>query len=279
MQECIQTQDQSVLQHGKSVWEYTKKLISGNWNGLNIPDWFKENHVYIVNNLHPTEVIKQYNIYHDCGKPFCLTEDEKGRHFPDHASVSKKVWNENFPDNPLIGDLIGFDMCLHTYTADEITALKWDIKTAFTLLVTSLAEIHSNAQMFGGIDSTSFKIKWKKINQRGKLLLSLFPQGKHEYTYVIVPKDLTPVQQSIQGTHAASELFNNNNYHHGSIIYVVVKSEDKLKDVIEQLLESGIHLSIFREPDLGNRITAIATEALSDDDPKRSYLKKFMLLK
>jgi hypothetical protein len=278
MQECIQSKDQTVLEHGLSVWEYTKKLISGNWQGLNIPDWFSENHAYIVNNLHPTDIVKRYNIYHDCGKPYCLTEDEQGRHFPDHANVSKDIWNLNSGDK-LVGDLIGWDMCLHTQTAEEILAHNWDIRTAFTLLVTALAEIHSNAQMFGGIDSTSFKIKWKKINQRGKMLLAQFPQGKHEYSYVIVPKDLNPVQQCIQGTHAASELFNNYDYHHGSIIYVVVKSEDKLKLVIEELLERGIHCTIFREPDLGNRITSVATEPLGDDDERRSYLKKFMLLK
>lgn len=279
MQECIQTQDQSVLNHGHSVWKYTKRLISGQWDGLLIPEWLKENHAYIVNNLHPTEIVKKYNIYHDCGKPYCLTEDEQGRHFPDHARISKDIWNLNFLGEELVGDLIGSDMCIHTETVEQIESHNWDIRTAFTLLITALAEIHSNAQMFGGIESTSFKIKWKKINQRGKMLLCKFPQGKHEYTYVIVPKDLTPVQQTIQGTHAANEIFNNYDYHHGSIIYVVVKSEDKLKLVIEELLERGIHLSIFREPDLGNRITAVATEPLGDDDERRTYLKKFMLLK
>lgn len=276
MSQCIQTKDQSVLAHGKSVWEYTKKLISGQWEGMQIPEWFKENHVYIVNNLHPTSVLKNYNIYHDCGKPICLYEDELGRHFPDHANVSKQVWNESFPGCRDVGDLIGWDMELHSSTADEIKALNWDKKTTFTLLVTALAEIHSNANMFGGIDSTSFKIKWKKINQRGKMLMDMFPQGKHEYTYVIVPMDLTPSQQTVQGTHAACEMFNNHKYHHGSLIYVRVKSEDKLKCVIEKLLDEGVHITIFREPDMGNRITSICTEPLPED--YSGYLKKFMLL-
>lgn len=42
-----------------------------------------------------------------------------------------------------------------------------------TLLLVGLAEIHSNAKMFGGLDSTSFKIKWKNINQRGKQIIKL----------------------------------------------------------------------------------------------------------
>lgn len=43
---------------------------------------------------------------------------------------------------------------------------------ALTLLLTGLAEIHSNAAMFGGMDSTSFKIKWKCLNQRGKQIIN-----------------------------------------------------------------------------------------------------------
>jgi len=42
---------------------------------------------------------------------------------------------------------------------------------ALTSLLVGLAEVHSNTQMFGGLDSTSFKIKWKCINQRGKQII------------------------------------------------------------------------------------------------------------
>jgi hypothetical protein len=42
-----------------------------------------------------------------------------------------------------------------------------------TLLVTSLCELHSNASMFGGIESTSFKIKYKQLDKRGNQVLKL----------------------------------------------------------------------------------------------------------
>jgi len=42
---------------------------------------------------------------------------------------------------------------------------------AITLLIVGLAEIHSNAELFGGYDSQSFKIKWNQINRRGNAVV------------------------------------------------------------------------------------------------------------
>ena len=280
MSKCLQTEKQSVLEHGKSVWEHTKKLISGDFEGFKIPDWFKDNHRFIVNNLHDITDVKNYNIYHDCGKPLCLEIDKEGkRHFPEHEKVSKETWLK-VSDNQIVADLIGFDMSMHIDTVEKIKSYNWDIKTAFTLLITSFAEIHSNAKMFGGIESISFKMKWKKLDKRGKMLMKVFnEENKHPYSYVIVRNDLPSQQKAIQGTHAAIEQFKNSkvNYH-PSVIYVVVKNEIKLKKVIEELLERGVNLSIFREPmePYNNSITAVCTEPLEGND--RDYLKKFMLL-
>jgi len=44
---------------------------------------------------------------------------------------------------------------------------------AIALLLTGLAEIHANADMFGGIDNDSFKIKWKQIDKRGRAILKI----------------------------------------------------------------------------------------------------------
>lgn len=280
MKACPQTETQSVYDHGVSVWEHTKKLISGNFEGFKLPTWFTDNHRYIVNNLHPTEVIKNYNIYHDCGKPYCLEYDDEGRkHFPNHEEVSKQTWLK-YSDDKTVAELIGYDMALHRDSADLIKSYEWSKQTAFTLLVTAFAEVHSNAAMFGGVESTSFKIKWKKLDKRGKMLLKMFPEDDiHPYSYVIVRKDMKPAHQAVQGTHAAIEHFKTHEYnYHPSVIYVVVKDEKKLKQVAEKLLDQGITFSTFRETmePYDNSMTAICTEPLSGG--KRDYLKKFMLL-
>jgi len=279
MKNCPQTETQTVYDHGMSVWEHTKKLISGDFDGFRLPDWFIDNHSFIVNNLHPSDVIKSYNIYHDCGKPYCLEIDSEGKkHFPDHANVSKATYIEVFGES-IVSDLISYDMILHTATAEAIKSYDWDIKTYFTLLVTAFAEIHSNAAMFGGIESVSFKMKYKKLVKRGKMLMGMFKQNLgHKYSYVIVRNDLPDNQKAVQGTHAAIEYFKDHPDLHPSVIYVVVKNERKLKSVMKELLEAGITFSIFREPmePYNNSITAICTEPLIDE--KREPLKRFMLL-
>ena len=68
------------------------------------------------------------------------------------------------------------DMDIHLLKADGIEEFASRPEAA-TLLLTSLAEIHSNAAMFGGIDSTSFKIKWKHINKRGKKIIEAWNHG------------------------------------------------------------------------------------------------------
>lgn len=263
-----QTKTQTIKEHGELVWLKTKRLISGNWEGMKIPQWFIDNHQWIINNIHHPSIIKHYNLYHDCGKPYCLEIDSEGkRHFPNHAQISKQKWNEVTDDNyPLVGDLIGYDMALHIDTADKIKSYNWDIKTAFTLLVTSLAEIHANADMFGGIDSLSFKMKWKKLDKRGKMLMRMFPSNmkeEHLYSYVFVRNDLSPSQKAVQGTHSTIEQFKSSDIkYHPSVIYLKVKNEYKLKQVMDELLDNEIGFSIFREPDMNNEITSITTEGL-----------------
>lgn len=176
MKACEQTQGMNVLQHGLSVNKYFHDLKNHIINGesLNfewkLPDWIHNKAIW--NNLENDKDINTYQIYHDCGKPFCLTIDEEGkRHFPDHANVSGIIWRK-IGGSEIQAQLMEHDMDIHLLKMEDFDDF-FKLPYATTLLITALCEIHSNASMFGGIESTSFKIKWKKINKIGKKINDL----------------------------------------------------------------------------------------------------------
>lgn len=171
MEACQQTEGQSVLQHGFSVKEKTFNLIKflqtdqliGEWR---LPDWIVKYKQHILNSLLPFNIIEEYTIYHDCGKPFCHFIDENGkRHFPNHSELSYQTWLE-VGGSEEAALLMKMDMDIHLLQNKDIKEF-CQRSQAITLLLVGLAEIHSNAAMFGGLNSTSFKIKYKKINKRG----------------------------------------------------------------------------------------------------------------
>lgn len=171
MQNCPQTEGQSVLEHGVSVNRYFHDLLKDkptfDWH---FPDWFAQYREKLTGLCYPIKTIDSYTVYHDCGKPYCITQNESGTHFPDHATVSKNVYFQLTQDQ-IVSNLIGWDMGLHTASSIEIKNYLesvWSANDAATLLLVALAEIHSNAALFGGLSSTSFKIKAKALARRGK---------------------------------------------------------------------------------------------------------------
>lgn len=176
---CFQFQSMNVLEHGQSVHAWFCDLYAHLRHGRDLqrswrlPDWI--NDPLLMEKLLDFDLLKTYQIYHDCGKPLCRTVDEQGRqHFPDHARVSAQRWQEcsnGSAEAEQIGRLIAMDMDAHTIKAEGIAEFAARPE-AVSLLVTALCEIHSNADMFGGIESTSFKIKWKALEKTGKRLLA-----------------------------------------------------------------------------------------------------------
>lgn len=268
-----QAAGQTIKQHGESVWQHTKRLILGDFDGFVLPEWFRTNHHFIVNNLHNWATIREYNEMHDCGKPFCLEIDADGkRHFPNHAEVSKRTYLEVFPERTEVAELIGLDMLLHTCRLDEILNLKLSNQTLMTLLITSFGELHSNAAMFGGTDSTSFKIKYKKLDKLGRKLVEQIPKHQDVYSYIVVRRDIPVSQQLVQSCHAVWE---GAKHEHPSLVALVVKNEAKLKKTMELLIDNNVQFTAFREPLLGNTLTAICTEPLAGE--KRGILSRYML--
>lgn len=176
MEACEQTPGLSVLAHGQSVWSYYKDLISHlssqselqyEWR---LPDWVYD--PLILDKQMDEACMKNYTIFHDCGKPYCRTVDDEGRqHFPDHARVSESTWR-SIGGNEQVAKLISQDMDIHLLKGDGVEAFA-QREEAASLLLVGLAEIHSNAAMFGGVESTSFKMKWKQISRRGKAVLKV----------------------------------------------------------------------------------------------------------
>lgn len=182
MKDCEQTKGQSVLQHGESVKNYLFDLLNHlrfdtdlkyDWM---LPEWVYENKDFILNSLPFDQTLELYTTYHDCGKPFCITIDDGKRHFPNHAEVSYQIFTQVFNDS-IAADLIRHDMDIHLLKSDGVSDFCQN-PYALTLLITGLSEIHSNASMFGGTNSTSFKIKHKCITQRGKQIINQLKNKK-----------------------------------------------------------------------------------------------------
>lgn len=282
MQQCEQTSGQSILDHGLSVWTQLRKLTTGDTSDMRLPQWYSQYKDQLLSSIYPSHILEQYATYHDCGKPYCLEIDADGkRHFPNHAAISQQTYEKHFGtegDHAIIAELIGLDMICHTETADQIAGRNLSHTTISTLLLSALAELHSNAAMFGGIESTSFKIKFKRLEKLGnRLCKRMFD---HAYTYAITRKDLSTAQQAVQAGHAAIEAaraFLKPDDEHPSLIICSVKGETQLANAANDIERQGIRIKRFYEPDRNNELTAFATEPLSGE--ARKPMRKFQLIK
>lgn len=171
MASCQQSQHQTILQHGESVSRKFRDLIEGRTDGWCLPIWFTEHRQFLIDLLPEADLLETYHIYHDCGKPYCRTVDEQGRqHFPDHARISAAIWRTHGGESS-IAEYIQHDMDMHLLKPAEASSYS-RLDLAPALLLSALAELHSNAEMFGGIESTSFKIKLKGLTKIGKILIN-----------------------------------------------------------------------------------------------------------
>tara|TARA_Y100000766_G_C18836707_1_gene570818 strand:- start:175 stop:726 length:552 start_codon:yes stop_codon:yes gene_type:complete len=175
MKSCEQTKNLNVLEHGFSVARYfsdlynhikNKKELKNDWK---LPDWIYDS--FLWENILDKKTIIKYQIYHDCGKPYCINYDDEGKkHFPNHAEVSSKIWKKLNPNDKVISELILKDMDIHITKPKDYKKISETPYWA-TQIITGLCELHSNASMFGGIESTSFKIKYKNLNKLSKRIL------------------------------------------------------------------------------------------------------------
>jgi hypothetical protein len=119
-----QTLGISYWEHGQLVSQRFKDLMNPNpsmtWK---LPDWFMENDTWIREQLAPRyEELIEYQIWHDCGKPYCRTVDDDGKvHYPNHAIISAGIWL-SLNGDPKIGELIQDDMICHQLRPSDAEA-------------------------------------------------------------------------------------------------------------------------------------------------------------
>lgn len=176
---CYQFENMSVWDHGQDVHSWyldiyyhltAGKPLQLSWRTL--PAWLYD--PAFKDALLPLETMRLYHQYHDCGKPHCRMVDDEGKqHFPNHAEVSYETWMRyaETPEDGQIGELIRMDMMAHTVKGDAIDTFIQHPE-ASSLILTALAEIHSNASHLGALESDSFKIKFKQLDKVGKRLIA-----------------------------------------------------------------------------------------------------------
>lgn len=97
---------------------------------------------------------------------------------------------------------------------------------------------------------------------------------------MFVRKDLSPAQITVQSCHAfgdACRKFLKEDDVHPHLVVLVLKNENKLREIENRLKEAGIKYTAFLEDDMDNQMTAIATEPVSGET--RNFFSKYMLLK
>lgn len=185
MRGCAQSPQQDVLQHGQAVARTFGQLqlilegkaeVPGPWR---LPAWLTPGSVdtlALLSRLAPARTLRAYQVWHDCGKPYCVQEDAQGRrHFGGHAEHSARVWRALGGDDH-VARLMSQDMDAHLMSAQEVPAFASRADAA-SLWLTALAEVHANAEMFGGWESTSFKAKAKHLERRGKALVAYWREN------------------------------------------------------------------------------------------------------
>ena len=85
--------------------------------------------------------------------------------------------------------------------------------------------------------------------------------------YVVVRKDLSKSQQAVQGGHALAEYVLRNrdtDWDNGTLVYLGIRDENELITLTKKLEYDRICHTSFREPDIGDQITAIASLGNND---------------
>ena len=80
--------------------------------------------------------------------------------------------------------------------------------------------------------------------------------------YVVVRKDLSWPQRAVQAGHGLAELLINREdaeWTNGTLVYLRASGETELLEIKQELEDLDIKHKVFKEPDIGNELTSIAS--------------------
>ena len=93
-------------------------------------------------------------------------------------------------------------------------------------------------------------------------------------------QDLSPSQQAVQSVHAAIEAANSFDLRslpdHPYVVILAAKNEERLHRVRKYLVDKGVQHAHFYESDIGDELTALATEPIHGE--RRELFRKYQLL-
>lgn len=106
-----------------------------------------------------------------------------------------------------------------------------------------------------------------------------YTQHQTPYVYVLVRKDLSPEQITVQSCHAVIEAASliSPALEHPHLVVCGVNNELQLEQAAARLEKAEILFREFREADIGDQLTAIATQPVFGED--RRHFKKYKCLK
>lgn len=167
-----------MLQHGLMVNQCYQKLLKRDASMMQ--HLGKDLLEKCLSYQHDPILMRHYHIYHDCGKPDCHSQDEKGTHYHGHEDMSAIIHAKHF-DCQEATQLIANDMIFHKSNSTQLN--EWlsqkDKTFIYSLYLTAWAEIFANCQMFGGVESEGFKIKKKRLLKHFKIIENHFEKNKN----------------------------------------------------------------------------------------------------
>ena len=99
------------------------------------------------------------------------------------------------------------------------------------------------------------------------------------HIYVFVRKDLSHSQMVVQACHACIEAtisFLNKDVEHPSLVVCGIRNEPHLQKALSRLQQEGVVCRPFIESDIGNQLTAFATEPIFSD--RRHIFRRYNCL-